>query len=250
MSVRDENDLKGLRRVGKFVSDTLHAMKRRARPGMSTRELDEIAAGLFRARGARSAPGLTYNFPGHTCICVNDQVAHGIPTDDTVLREGDLVNIDVSAELDGFFADTGHSFQIPPFTEPVQRLCRSCLDVQSAVIAQIRSGIKINQIGRMINREARQRGFTVIKNLASHGTGRALHEYPEDILNYQDHTDRRLLNEGQVITIEPFLSTGDELVVTGPDGWTLHTPNRSLTAQHEHTLVVTRGAPVLVTYLN
>lgn len=249
MSIRDQEDLKGLRRVGKFVSDTLHAMKRRARAGMTTRELDEFAAGLFRKHGARSAPRITYNFPGYTCISVGDEVAHGIPND-TVLKAGDLVNIDVSAELNGFFADTGHSFQLEPHSEQVQSLVRSCLDVQRSVISRIRAGMKINQIGRMIHQGARDKGYNVIRNLSSHGTGRALHEYPTDILNYRDKNDRRILAEGQVITIEPFLSMGDEFVSTQRDGWTLRTPNGSLTAQHEHTLVVTRDEPILVTYLN
>ncbi len=247
MSIKDQADILGLQRAGKFIADTLAEMKRRVRPGMTTAELDEIAGKRFRESGARSAPMLTYNFPGYTCISLNRAVAHGIPSEKNVIQAGDLINIDVSAELDGYFADTGHSFQVPPFTHEKSRLCRYTNTVLERVLSRVRAGMRINEIGRIVQQSAHDGGYTVIQNLAGHGTGRALHEEPSDIVSYHNPRDQRVLREGMVIAIEPFLSTGDHYVRQMNDGWTLTTSENAYAAQHEHTVIVTRGKPIVLT---
>lgn len=249
MSISDNKDIQGLEKVGKVVSVILHQMKMNAKPGVSTKELDNLAEQLFKKFGARSAPKLTYDFPGYTCISLNYEAAHGIPSKNKIIRPGDLINIDVSAELDGYFADTGHSFQIPPYTNEITNLCRYTKKVLNRVIAKLRAGMRINEIGKIIEKEVRRKGYHVIKNLCSHGIGRALHEEPKEILPYYNRSDTRRLEEGMVITIEPFLSTRDEFVVEQRDGWTLETPNQSLTAQHEHTMIITKSTPHVVTDL-
>ncbi len=246
MSVENEDDLIGLRRVGRVVADTIKLMLASARSGMSKRELDELAREHFEAQGARSAPELTYDFPGATCISLNHEIAHGIPGDKKI-RPGDLLNVDVSLELDGYFADSGATTVIEPRRAELQRLVTASEDILSEALGAIRAGNRLNRIGSVIEAGAKKRGYKVIRNLAGHGVGRGLHEEPHDIVNYKDPSDRRLATEGLVLAVETFISTGAEYAREADDGWTLRTPDRSYTAQFEHTVVITRGEPLILT---
>jgi len=245
MTIEHESDLEGLRRAGALVASILASMREAALPGTRSRELDAFGAGLMRQAGARSAPQLTYGFPGATCISINRVLAHGIP-DGTVLRAGDLVNIDVSAELDGYFADTGASFVVGQASPAQQRLLDATREARDAAIAQLRAGGRINSIGRTIEAVAARRGLRVVRNLGSHGTGRALHEVPGHIPGHYVAGDARGLHEGMVITVEPFLATHCNRADEAGDGWSL-TCRRGYGAQFEHTVVVTRGAPIVLT---
>jgi methionyl aminopeptidase len=246
MSIETEKDLIALRKIGRIVANCLQTMGRALEPGMTTRELDEIGRIYLEFHGANSAPQLTYNFPGTTCISVNEQAAHGIPGD-KVLLASDLVNIDVSAELNGYFADTGGSFIIPPESNLKKNLCIVTKRALELAMREARAGRPLNLIGRAIETHARQNNLTVIENIGSHGVGRALHEEPDFIPGYYDPKDKRILKENQVITIEPFLSTGAREVFDAGDGWTLTTSKRYLTAQYEHTMVITKGRPIIMT---
>ncbi len=246
MSIESEHDLVELRKIGRIVANCLQAMGRALEPGMTTRELDQIGGKFLELHGARSAPKLTYNFPGFTCISVNEQAAHGIPGD-RVLKASDLVNIDVSAEMNGYFADTGGSFIIPPESDLKRNLCLATKQALELALDEARAGKLINGIGRAIESHARKNNLTVIRNLGSHGVGRALHEEPGFIPGYYDPKDRRVLTENLVITIEPFLSTGARNVFDAGDGWTLLTNKKYLTAQCEHTMVITKGRPLIMT---
>ncbi|MEW4286151.1 type I methionyl aminopeptidase [Priestia koreensis] len=246
MTVGGKEDIEGLKEIGRIVALTINEMKKKIRVGMTTRELDEIGGNFLRNHGATSAPKITYNFPGNTCISINNEVAHGLPGNRKI-KEGDLINIDVSAELNGYFADSGQSFQIPLYTSSVTRLCEYTHATMMKVISSLKHGVKLNEVGRIIQNEARKGGYKVISNLCSHGIGRALHETPESILPIYDKHDKRVLKEGMVITIEPFLSTGAEYTIEGLDGWTLYTPNNSLCAQYEHTIIITKDQPIITT---
>jgi methionyl aminopeptidase len=201
---------------------------------------------LLEREGARSAPQLTYDFPGATCISINEEAAHGVPGD-RVIRAGDVVNIDVSAELDGYFADTGGTGVVPPSSTLKNRLCHATRQALAAAMQAARASAPLNGIGAAIERTAKQHRFRIIENLGSHGVGRALHEAPDHIPGYRAPRDRRVLTEGMVITIEPFLSTSSRQVTEGDDGWTLLADPGNLSAQYEHTMIITRGAPVVVT---
>lgn len=246
MTIETEHDVVALKRIGAIVSSVLDTMLEALEPGMTTAELDAIGAALLERHGARSAPQLTYNFPGATCISINEEAAHGIPGPRRIVA-GDMVNIDVSAELDGYFADTGGSRVVPPTTPLKQRLCHSTRSALQAALREARAGAPLNRIGKAIQGVAKQSGFRIIKNLCSHGVGRALHEYPDEIAGYYRPEDARVLREGMVITIEPFLSTKSSHVDEADDGWTLVGAPGNLSAQYEHTLIVTRGAPIVVT---
>lgn len=246
MTIESQADVEALQRIGSIVSRVLERMLDALEPGMTTAELDARGERWLAEAGARSAPRLSYGFPGATCISVNEEAAHGIPGP-RVIRAGDLVNVDVSAELDGYFADTGGSRAVPPVSPVKQRLCHATRTALEQAMRQARAGMPINAIGRAIEQTARAHRFRIIRNLASHGVGRALHEEPTEIAGYHDPRDRRVLHEGMVITIEPFLSTKSTLVDETGDGWTLVGAPGNLSAQYEHTMIITRGAPIVVT---
>ena len=245
MTVENENDLDSLKRIGKIVALTLREMKKSVRPGITTAELDEIGNQFLQKHGARSAPKLTYNFPGATCISVNDEAAHGIPGK-RVVRPGDLVNIDVSAELDGYFADTAMTVLVPPISALKHKLCNCTKLARKKAIGSIRAGKPINSIGKIIEQTAHHYGFNVIPDLPSHGVGRSLHEEPT-IPGFYMPSATGKFTEGLVITVEPFLSTGSGRIFASNDGWTLKSVDGGLSAQYEHTIVVTRGYPIIIT---
>jgi methionyl aminopeptidase len=248
MIISSEAQLQSLRHAGQLVAQILKRMQAHAEPGMRTAELDAFGGALLDQAGAQSAPQLSYGFPGFTCISVNEEAAHGIPGERT-LQAGDLINIDVSAALDGFFADTGGSFVLA--THGVshglkQRLCSAALRARDIGVAAAQAGQRLNHIGRCIERAIHATGFRTVRNLCGHGVGGALHEEPT-LRNYFDVRDTELLQEGQVLTIEPFLATNVSRVRELADGWTLAGRPSSLFAQFEHTLVVTRGQPIILT---
>jgi methionyl aminopeptidase len=246
MTISSEAQLRHMQAIGAIVAEVLKRMGGALEPGMTTAELDALGRGWLEAHGARSAPELAYNFPGATCISVNHQVAHGVPGALTI-APGDMVNIDVSAERDGYFSDTGASFIVPPAAPSDVTLCRATRRALKQAVASVKPGAKLNQIGRNIEQVARRAGLTVVRNLGSHGVGHALHEAPGDIMGYYEPRDTRVMREGMVFTVEPFLSNGAMWADESDDGWTLVTPPHFRTAQYEHTLVVTRNGPLLLT---
>lgn len=246
MSIDSEEDLVGLRKVGRVVARCLLHMQSKIEPGMTTKELDVIGGEFLESHGAKSAPKLVYSFPGHTCISVNEEAAHGVPGS-RALQAGDLVNIDVSAELGGYFADTGGSSILPPESKLHVKICAAAKKALELALLEARAGARLNRIGHAIEGVAKKSGFTVIENIGSHGVGRALHEEPGFIPGYYDKNDKRILRENQVITIEPFISSGAREVFDNGDGWTLTTDPGIFTAQYEHTLVITKGKPLIMT---
>lgn len=248
MTIENDEDLKKLRIIGRIVFETMMLMSKKIEPGMTTLELDQFGRLNLEKYGANSAPRLSYNFPGYTCISINEEAAHGIPSDRQI-KAGDVVNIDVSAELNGIFGDTGGTFLVPPIDPKLEYLCQCTRKALRKAMNAARDGNRVNQIGLAIAKTARQSGFVTIKDLGSHGVGRSLHEEPHFIANYYDKSDKRFLHEGQVITIEPFLSTRNEQTKTEDDGWTLTTGLGNFSAQYEHTMVITKGKPLVMTAL-
>lgn len=246
MIIKTDEELQSFKKIGKIVALIRNEMKEKTVPGITTKELDELAGQLFSEHGAISAPKSEYDFPGYTCISVNDEVAHGIPGN-RVIQEGDLVNIDVSGSLDGYFADTGISFVVGNSDPKLTKLCEATELVFQKGLEKAKAGTKQNQIGKAVMNEAKRNGFTVIKNLTGHGIGRSLHEAPDHILNYFDPLDNALLKEGAVIAFEPFVSSGADMIVESGDGWTFKTPDGSLVAQMEHTIVITKDKPIILT---
>jgi methionyl aminopeptidase len=248
MTIHSEEQLDGLKAAARVVSDVLRRMCHAAEPGMTTGELDALGAEWLAAADAESAPRLTYGFPGATCISVNEEIAHGIPGSRR-LNAGDMVNIDVSARVGGYFADTGASFVVPPDMPVKKRVRVATLAALDAALHEVRPGARISRIGHAIEGVARRSSLRIVRNLCSHGVGGALHEEPTDITGYFDPRDTRVMQEGMVFTIEPFLSTKARHAEDAGDGWTLVGPKGSVTAQYEHTLVVGKKGPIVLTDL-
>ncbi|KFF11864.1 methionine aminopeptidase [Chryseobacterium soli] len=250
MSIANEQELIGMQKASEAVAYTLKEMINYAQPGMTTKDLDEYGAKILSGFGAKSAPYLTYGFPGWTCISVDNEFCHGIPTDQRVLKEGDLINIDVSAELNGFWSDNGGSFIIGKDINQHQKLVDASKDILQKAINSIKGGVRIADIGFLMETEAKKRGFKVIKNLAGHGIGRSLHEQPDELLNYRNRFDNRRFKKNSVVAIETFISTTSNNAVELKDGWTMVGNKGGYMAQHEHTIVVTDGKPIILTQMN
>jgi len=250
MSITTENEQAGMQRASDAVAITLKKMREFAKPGISTKELDEYGGELLEQMGAKSAPKLTYDFPGFTCISVNGEVAHGVPLANNILQEGDLVNIDVSAELNGYWADNGGSFVLGEDIYGHCRLVETSKEILRKAISNIKGGVRISEIGKLIETEAKKAGYTVIKNLTGHGVGRSLHEEPHEIANYCDRFNTTRFKKNSVVAIETFISTRSTIAETQNDGWTLTGNKGGFVAQHEHTIMVTGGEPVIFTAQN
>jgi methionyl aminopeptidase len=245
MSIESEADWKGLRRVARVARLTLDALAAEVRPGVTTGELDKVAARVFAAHGARSAPAAVYGFPGTVLISLNDEIVHGIPGPRQV-KAGDVVKLDVTVEKDGYVADAARSIVVEPAASTAHRLVACATAAFQAALAVARAGVRVNEIGRAVEREVRRGGFVVVQGLTGHGVGRTIHEEPS-VPNQYDPMQRDVLTEGLVLTIEPMISAGSARVVQDGDGWTLRTADGSMSAHHEHTLVITRAEPVVLT---
>lgn len=250
MSITSERDLSRMKEISTIVAVTLKKMREYARIGMSTKELDNYGAKLLRSFGARSAPKLAYNFPGHTCISVNHVAAHGIPSKKITLADGDLVNIDVSAEKNGYWSDNGGSFVLGNDIHKHQELVDASKLVLQKAITSITHGQRISDLGTLMEREANRAGFKVIRNLAGHGVGRKLHEEPSNILNCADRRNKSRFKENSVVAIETFIADKSNYATELSDGWTLVGNRGGFVAQHEHTLVITKDKPIILTHKN
>lgn len=245
MIAKTEEDINGLKEIGKIVAAIRDELVKKTEPGITTKELDGIAGELFGKADAISAPKGEYDFPGFTCISVNEEVAHGIPGK-RIIQEGDLVNIDVSGSKNGYFADTGISFVVGEGDETLTKLCEVAKMAFEAGLKKAKPGSRKSGIGKVVHQTAKANGLTVIKNLTGHGIGRTIHEHPDHIYNYNDTWDDEILKDGMVIAFEPFISTNEEEVYQKDDGWTYVTANSSV-AQCEHTLILTKNGPIIIT---
>jgi len=248
MIIKTEDELDKLKAIGRICAQALEAMAAALQPGITTLELDQIGEAVLTKEGARSAPRITYDFPGGTCISVNEEVAHGIPGP-RVIQPGDLVNLDVSAEKDGLYADMGASYAVAPVAKAVENLCRDGRKAMWTGIRAARPGAPLADIGNAIGKFADRHGYTLIRNLASHGIGYSLHDEPGEIPTWPDRSERRQIANGLVFTVEPFLSLGGRNAVekSADDDWTLVSEPRALTVQYEHTIVATKRGPLIVT---
>ena len=245
MTIDKDDELVKLKAIGAICRQVLEAMGAMVRPGISTLELDNHAGRMFASVGARSAPKLAYDFPGHTCISVGTVVAHGIPNDKP-LKEGQLVNIDVSAEKDGYFGDCGASFPVGKVSDEALALLKATKEAQEAGMQAAKAGRQVAAIGRACTKVADRTGFKQVTGLNSHGVGRWIHEGP-DIPTIYDPTKTHRLRHGDVITVEPFLSTVSRRYREAPDGWSLVLTQGGLGAQFEHSFVVTNTGPIILT---
>ena len=245
MSINGPEELQGLRAAGAVARRMLDEMQRHVRPGVTTGELDQVGAKVMEQQGARSAPALVYEFPGANCISVNEEAVHGIPGQ-RELQSGDLVKLDVTIEKDGFMADAAITVPVGEVSEERRRLAECAQRAFQKAMLVARAGYRVSEIGRVVEREVRRSGFSVIRDLAGHGIGRTIHEEPR-VPNFPDPSANQILTEGLVITVEPIIAAGSGKSVVARDGWTIRTADGKPSAHYEHTLVITKGQPILLT---
>jgi len=245
MSITSAEEFAGIKAAGIAARRVLERMKQLVRPGITTAELDRIGNRVMAENGARSAPAMVYQFPGGSCISVNDELVHGIPGDRR-LEEGDLVKLDVTIEKNGFMADTAATIAVGVTSEERQKLVRCVERAFAKAMLVARAGFRVFEIGRVIEQEVRRSGFSVVRELCGHGIGRTIHESPL-VPNYPDPGAKTILSEGLVITVEPIIAAGTGRQYLDDDGWTLRTADASMAAHYEHTIVITNGRPILLT---
>lgn len=245
MSIESPADWRGLRAASNVVRATLDALEQAVRPGVTTGELDAIAAEVFAAERAGSAPALVYGFPGTVLISVNDEIVHGVPGERTI-HGGDLVKLDVTVEKNGYIADAARTVVVEPASTGARQLAACAEAAFDAALSVARAGVPVSEIGRAVEDEVRRHGFTVVRELCGHGVGRTIHEAPS-VPNYWDPRQRDVLTDGLVLTIEPIITAGSSRIKTDRDGWTMRTRDGSLSAHYEHTLVITHDVPVILT---
>jgi methionyl aminopeptidase len=244
VSIETAEELEGLRRAGQVVAAVLRELRRRVHAGVTTGELDELAGRVFARHGARSAPKLVYDAPCEVFISVDDEAVHGVPGRRR-LRRGDLVKLDVTAELDGFYADACVTVPVGPPSRRAARLVRAADAALARGMKAAVAGAPVRAISQAVADEAARHGVSPLDELGGHGIGRTIHEEPSVPNTPGD--DRTLLHAGLVITIEPILGAGGPGIRLGDDGWTISTADGAAAAHVEHTIVVTDGAPLVLT---
>jgi methionyl aminopeptidase len=243
---RSAAELAQMREAGRLVADVLTQLSAGVKPGISTADLDDIAERIIRAAGGTPAFKGYHGYPATICASINDEVIHGIPSGRRVLREGDIISIDVGASLNGYFGDSAVTLPVGRVDEEAERLLRVTEESLYKAIEQVRPGARVSDIGHAVQRHVEAHGFSVVREFVGHGIGQEMHEEPQ-VPNYGDAGRGPRLAEGMVLAIEPMVNAGRPAVKVLSDGWTAVTKDRSLSAHFEHTVAVTAGAPWILT---
>jgi methionyl aminopeptidase len=234
-------------RAGHIVGETLALMRRSVRPGVSTLDLDNLAEEFIRSHpGARPSFKGLYGFPKTLCTSINEEIVHGIPSAKRVLREGNIVSIDVGVQLEGLHADSATTVPVGEVAPETERLLRVTQDCLAAGIAQAQVGNHVGDIGHAVQQLAEAAGFGVVRELVGHGIGTQFHEEPQVPNHGQPKRGPRLL-EGMTIAIEPMITAGHYATKTLPDKWTVVTADGSLSAHFEHTVAILKDGPRILT---
>jgi methionyl aminopeptidase len=240
-----QGEIDRMARAGEVVADTLALMGERARPGVTTQDLDELADEFIRSRGGVPTFKGYRGYPASICVSPNDMVVHGIPGL-YALREGDVLSVDVGVTLDGFVADSAFTFPIGEISPEAERLLEGCQAALAAGIEQCRVGNRLSDISHAIQRVTEEHGFSVVRSLVGHGVGRSMHEEPQ-IPNFGEPGRGPLLSEGMTFAIEPMINAGGDEVVLHDDEWSISTADHSLSAHFEHTVAITPDGPQVLT---
>ena len=246
MNALQPHEIGKMRGAGRLAAELLDAIAPEIRAGMSTQDIDRMVDEMTRARGAISAPYRYHGFPGHCCTSINDVVCHGIPDPRRILRDGDIINVDVTPILDGFHGDASRTFMIGNVSSVAQRLVQDTYRSLWKGISAVRPGGTTGDIGYAIQSFVEPRGYSVVRQFSGHGIGRIFHTAPA-ILHYGRPGGGERLTPGMTFTIEPMINLGDwRCQISSSDGWTAVTVDGSLSAQFEHTVLVTEtGVEVL-----
>lgn len=246
--VKTPEQIEGIRRSGVVNTGVLDLVEQEIRAGMSTAEIDRLVYDYTVGHGAIPAPLNYEGFPKSVCTSINEVVCHGIPSEDEILEEGDIVNVDVSTILDGFYSDASRMFiigQTSPEKERLVKVAKECLEIGAAAA---KPWGYVNDIGKAIGRHAHKNGYTIVRDLCGHGVGLAFHEEPE-VNHYDTREEGMLLVPGMVFTIEPMVNMGTwRVFIDEADGWTVVTEDELPSAQWEHTFVMTEHGLEVLTH--
>jgi methionyl aminopeptidase len=245
VTLKSPREIETMRRSGKITAAVLTELMQTARAGMTTRQLDEIAERGIRERGAVPTFKGYHGFPASICASVNDEVVHGIPGE-YVLRDGDLLSIDIGATLEGYVSDTAVTIPIGNVSAQARKLLDVTQESLMVGIAQMQRGNRVGDVSAAVQRFAESFGYGVVRELAGHGVGREMHEEPQ-VPNYGRPGTGMELRPGLVLAIEPMITEGDRKVEILKDGWTVVTADGKLAAHFEHTIAVTEDGPKILT---
>ncbi len=246
--IKTPEQIEGIRRSGVVNTGVLDLIESEIKSGMSTAEIDRMVFDYTVSHGAIPAPLNYEGFPKSVCTSINEVVCHGIPSEDEILQEGDIINVDVSTILDGYYSDASRMFIIgktTPEKEKLVRVTKECLEIGMRAAKPF--GF-VGDIGNAIQRHAEKNGFSVVRDLCGHGVGLAFHEEPE-VLHFGRKGTGMLLVPGMVFTIEPMINMGDwHVFIDEDDGWTVVTDDEKPSAQWEHTFLMTENGLEILTY--
>jgi methionyl aminopeptidase len=245
IAVRGPEEIEKLRRAGDLVARTLDLVESRIAPGVTTGELDTLAREWIESEGGRPAFLGYHGYPATLCVSIDDEVVHGIPGK-RLIRDGMIVSVDVGAVVEGYYGDSARTVPVGTVPPEAQRLLDVTRQALAEGIAAARPGRRVGAIGAAVSAVAKKAGFGVVRALTGHGIGTAMHEPPQ-IPNFGSAEEGDEIKAGMVFAIEPMLNAGDYRVEFMPDGWTVKTKDGSLSAHFEHTIVVTNGAPEVLT---
>jgi methionyl aminopeptidase len=249
ITIKSPREIETMAAAGHIVAETLALIGKTVRPGLSTRELDRQAEEFIRGHpGALPSFKGLYDFPATLCTSINQEVVHGIPSPKRVLREGDLISIDVGVQLEGLHADSAATFAVGKITPAAERLLRVTQDALAAGIAQARAGNHVGDIGHAVQGVAEGAGYSVVREMVGHGIGSSFHEEPQ-VPNYGKPKRGPRLMPGMTIAIEPMVNVGRAEIHTLPDKWTVVTADGKLSAHFEHTVAIREngGPPLILT---
>jgi methionyl aminopeptidase len=244
---RSQSEIAKLRRVNQLVARILAELRNSVAPGVTTKDLDQLAERLVREAGAEPAFKGYHGYPATVCASVNEQVVHGIPSA-RALVSGDIVSIDMGAKLEGFFGDCAVTVPVGDVSEAVTTLLRVTEEALFQGIDAVKPGARVSDIGAAVQHHVEAHGFSVVREFVGHGIGTSLHEEPQ-VANYGPAGSGPRLSEGMVLAIEPMVNAGRASVKVQSDGWTAVTTDGSLSAHFEHTVVVTREGTEILTLL-
>jgi methionyl aminopeptidase len=246
ITLMSASEIEAMRAAGRAAAEMCTYLGSLVKPGVTTLELDEAAVDWTRDRGFRNGPLNYHGFPKSICTSVNEVVCHGIPSKKVVLKDGDIINIDVTPIVDGFYGDTSKTFYVGTPTSSTKKLVETTEECLRRAISTVRPGSRIGDIGAAIQEHAESSGFAVVRDFVGHGIGRTFHTAPQ-VPHYGKRGKGTRLEKGMVFTIEPMINVGTWEVEVLDDGWTAVTRDRKLSAQFEHTLVVTEGGVEVLT---
>lgn len=245
--IYDKDDFEGLRRAGRAAAETLDFITDYVVAGVSTYDLDKLVAEHTKKQGGICAPLNYCGYPKHCCISVNDVICHGIPNKNEYLNDGDIVNIDVTTIIDGYYGDTSRMYLIGNVSDRAKELVDTTYESMMRAISICRPGLKLSKIGKTIQNMCEPKGFSIVRDFCGHGTGKVFHDAPNVLHYYDTENERIILQEGMVFTIEPMVNTGTYELYVEDNDWTARTQDGGLSAQFEHTIGITKNGVEIFT---